>query len=107
MTDLDINCLPLRALRSASANVGRTSRDKFSELNKHIPPDTGSSGFIMNPCQCVAHRNLVARGTTPASMFTVKVWLFTSGKEVLEQWGGVQSEGLGPPKRLRDKSEVR
>lgn len=38
MTDLDINCLPLRALKKVNLQMlGRTSRDKFSELDKHIP----------------------------------------------------------------------
>lgn len=37
MTDLDINCLVLRALKGTCTNVGQTSGDKFSELKKHIP----------------------------------------------------------------------
>lgn len=57
----------------------------------------------MNPCQWLTHRNLesLARETIPASIFTAKVFLFTSKRRL---WGGVQFEGLDPPKMPQDKS---
>lgn len=62
---LDINCLQLRALKSTSANVGLTSRDKFSQLNKHVT--LTRQDFVMNPCQWLADRNLVVREAIPNS----------------------------------------
>lgn len=68
MTDLCINCLVLCDLRSTSVNVGQTSRDKFSELNKHIPL-TEQLSFFNESLSMINTRE--DHGVRDDTMFTV------------------------------------
>lgn len=68
MTGLDINCLLLHAL-SASANVGWTSRDKFSELNKHILLTRGELWLYNDSLSMINAQE--SRGMTDDSSFHV------------------------------------
>lgn len=103
MTDLDINCLPLPACIEKYiryANAGRTSRDKLSELDKHIPLTRSELWFY--PRQWSTRWNLVAWQMTPASVFTVKKFgclLLKRGYGAVG-WGPVRGSGAN-----KDKSE--
>lgn len=97
MTDLDINCLSLRAMKSTS----RKSWDRLAETSSASTINTfpwhGALWFYNGPCQWLTCRNLVAWERIPGSMLTVKVGVVYIWRRVLEQWGGVLHEGLGLP----------
>lgn len=108
MTDLDINCLSLRAMKSTS----RKSWDRLAETSSASTINTfpwhGALWFYNGPCQWLTCRNLVAWERIPGSMLTVKVGVVYIWRRVLEQWGGVLHEGLGlPTKKIQRGQEKR